>query len=159
TRSGAPTSDSRSAAPRTGATSTRTSRSRVTIRRPDPAGRSRPWTPRRSPERRGETDPPGSLREAAFHVSFSPFHNGSFGGTNDNARGPAEDNMRATRIGAAIIALTIASLVIGNAAGSTGQKKASNNIVIGFAVGETGFIQPYDIPGVNSWKLVINAQN
>jgi len=67
--------------------------------------------------------------------------------------------MRATRIGAAIIALAIASLAIGNAAGSTGQRKASNNIVIGFAVGETGFIQPYDIPGVNSWKLVINAQN
>src|SRR5262249_55130783 len=57
------------------------------------------------------------------------------------------------------IALAIASLAIGNAAGSTGLKKASNNIVIGFAVGETGFIQPYDIPGVNSWKLVINAQN
>jgi len=67
--------------------------------------------------------------------------------------------MRATRIAVAVAVLTVASLAIGSATGSIGSRKASNSIVIGFAVGQTGFIQPYDMPGVNSWKLVINAQN
>ena len=61
--------------------------------------------------------------------------------------------MRATRIAVAIAALTVASLSIANATG------AGKPIVIGFAIGETGFIQPYDVPGFHSWQLVINAQN
>jgi branched-chain amino acid transport system substrate-binding protein len=68
--------------------------------------------------------------------------------------------MRAARIVAAIAAVAAASLAIGNAAGSTGSHKAAKKpIVIGFAIGETGFIQPFDVPGYHSWQLVINAQN
>jgi branched-chain amino acid transport system substrate-binding protein len=61
--------------------------------------------------------------------------------------------MRATRIAVAAAVLTIASLSIGSATG------AGKPITIGFAIGETGFIQPYDVPGFHSWQLVINAQN
>jgi branched-chain amino acid transport system substrate-binding protein len=61
--------------------------------------------------------------------------------------------MRATRIAVAVLALTLATLAIGNASG------AGKPIVIGFAIGETGFIQPFDVPGFHSWQLVINAQN
>jgi len=63
------------------------------------------------------------------------------------------------RIVVAVLALAIGTLAIGQAVGSTGSHKAGKPIVIGFAIGETGFIQPFDVPGYHSWQLVINAQN
>jgi branched-chain amino acid transport system substrate-binding protein len=55
--------------------------------------------------------------------------------------------------------LTLATVAISSASGSTRMDGAAKPIVIGFAIGQTGFIQPYDVPGYNSWRLVLNAQN
>jgi branched-chain amino acid transport system substrate-binding protein len=63
------------------------------------------------------------------------------------------------RIVVAGVALAFATLAIGQASGSTGGKGAGAPIVIGFAIGQTGFIQPFDVPGMHSGELVINALN
>jgi branched-chain amino acid transport system substrate-binding protein len=57
------------------------------------------------------------------------------------------------------LASAVAVLAIGQASGATGGKGAGKPVVIGFAIGETGFIQPFDVPGMHSWQLVINALN
>ena len=61
------------------------------------------------------------------------------------------------KIVAAVAVLAVAALVIGQAIGSTRSHEAGKPIVIGFAIGETGFIQPYSVKPLSKTKTVFLA--